>query len=280
MLMNDFIRIATRSSGIKQHDYGNIEKIVVKIKVVTSIGTFDKACTPRSSMGPEIENLMFGSEGTLGIVTEAVIRVHKKPEVKQYGSLLFPTFQQGINFMKECVSRKCLPSSLRLVDNYQVKFGLAVSSYDSWITDVIEQIKLKFVALFVDDSDFSLGTYLIEGDKETCRQTDNLLKSIGKKHGAWVAGPNGAERSYFITFTVGYMRVRQSQNLNYVSNKLKLQDMMLRTGAIHDSLETSVTWDKCENCIENMKRCFKDEISTRGIDGIFSHRSVKRHIPF
>ena len=48
--------------------------------------------------------------------------------------------------------------------------------------------------------------------------------------------------------------------------------MLLRTGAIQDSLETSVTWDKCEVCLENMKKCFQNEITNRGIDGIFSYR--------
>jgi alkyldihydroxyacetonephosphate synthase len=206
--MNVSIRIATRSSGIKQHTYGNIEKIVVKVKVVTSVGTFDKALTPRASMGPEIENLVFGSEGTLGVVTEAVIKIHKIAEFKQYGSLLFPTFEHGVEFMKKCAELKLQPSSLRLIDNYQIKFGLGVSAYHSWIGNLTEQIKLQFAKIFMDDNKYSLATYLIEGSRTQAKQMDDSLKSLGKSFGCFIGGSNCAERSFFITFTVGYMRVR------------------------------------------------------------------------
>jgi alkyldihydroxyacetonephosphate synthase len=49
---------------------------------------------------------------------------------------------------------------------------------------------------------------------------------------------------------------------------------MLRTGSIHDSLETSVTWDKCNSCLVNMRKCFQSELAARKIRGVFSHRSV------
>jgi alkyldihydroxyacetonephosphate synthase len=220
-------RVATRSSGIKQRSYGNIEGIVVKVKVVTSMGTFDKSLTPRASMGPEIESLIFGSEGTLGLITQAVIRVHKRPEVTKYGGVLFPTFQHGINFMRECSERKCLPTSLRLIDNYQVKFGLAVSYYSSIFQKLLEKFKLKLIDMIMDSDCFCIASYLIEGSGDRVEKMSQELLSIASKYGGWNAGPHAGERSYFITFTVGYMRVsswfiyiyRNSNNLNFLYHR-------------------------------------------------------------
>jgi alkyldihydroxyacetonephosphate synthase len=207
MISNIRFRIATRSSGIKQNDYGNIDKMVIKVKVVTSIGTFEKVCTPRSSMGPEIDTLMFGSEGTLGVITEAVVRIHKYPEVKQYGALMFPTFETGVQFMKEAVTRNCVPSSLRLIDSHHIKFGLGVTHYKDLMAELWDDIRLFAIKFIFDDQKYCIASYLVEGNKEHTKKIDRELHKIGKKYGAWVAGPAAGERAYFITFTVGYMRV-------------------------------------------------------------------------
>jgi alkyldihydroxyacetonephosphate synthase len=207
MISDIRFRIATRSSGIKQNDYGNIDKIVIKVKVVTSIGTFEKVCTPRSSMGPEIDTLMFGSEGTLGVITEAVVRIHKYPEVKQYGALLFPTFEIGVQFMKEAALQKCVPSSLRLVDNIHIKYGLGVTFHKNLFAEVFEQIRLFVVKHLVNENEYCIASYLIEGEKKQAMELDRNIREIGSKFGAWVAGPSAGERAYFVTFTVGYLRV-------------------------------------------------------------------------
>ena len=75
--------ISTRASGMKKNAYGNIEDIgnfivilVVNVKIVTPQGTYTKnQITPRFSSGPDINGLVIGSEGTLGVITEATIKV-------------------------------------------------------------------------------------------------------------------------------------------------------------------------------------------------------------
>ena len=62
-----------------------------------------------------------GHEGNFGIVTEAVLRVRNIPEVKEYGSVIFPDFEHGIKFMDEVARSRIWPASLRVVDNNQFK---------------------------------------------------------------------------------------------------------------------------------------------------------------
>lgn len=180
---------------------------------MTSIGTFDKKCTPRASMGPEVDHLMFGSEGTLGIITEAVVKIHKFPEDRRYGSFLFPDFQSGINFMRNCQKDNCVPASLRLMDNYQLHFGSAMSYSMSTFDRLKEKVLLRAIPFVVDMSKCCLSVYLIEGNRENAGEADKKIKNIARKHGAWNGGPRVGEKGFFITFTVGYMRVSQRSNI-------------------------------------------------------------------
>ena len=67
-----------------------------------------------------------GHEGNLGIVTEAVIRVRNIPEVKEYASVVFPDFEIGIKFMDEIARQRIWPASMRVVDNNQFRFAVAL----------------------------------------------------------------------------------------------------------------------------------------------------------
>jgi alkyldihydroxyacetonephosphate synthase len=110
--------ISTRASGMKKNCYGNIEDIVSNIKLVTCKGTYSKLSQwPRVSNGPDVNNIILGSEGNIGVITESVIRVRPIPEVKTYGSVVFPNFEIGIKFMEEMARGRIWPASIRLVDN-------------------------------------------------------------------------------------------------------------------------------------------------------------------
>ena len=68
--------VATRASGMKKNVYGNIEDIVVNVKIVTPKGVVERvSLVPRASTGPDLTQLILGSEGILGIVTEVVVRI-------------------------------------------------------------------------------------------------------------------------------------------------------------------------------------------------------------
>ena len=103
---------------MKKNRYGNIEDLVQNIKFITSIGTYeDLGSWPRISNGPNFKEVILGHEGNYGLVTEAVLKIKKLPEIKVFGSILFPDFEQGIKFMEEVGLSGVRPASLRLMDN-------------------------------------------------------------------------------------------------------------------------------------------------------------------
>src|SRR5207244_8593460 len=88
--------IATNASGMKKNRYGNIEELVLHVSVATAAGKLERtSASPRESIGLDLRRLMFGSEGTLGIITSAIVKVFPVPEVEKYGSVLFPAFEAG-----------------------------------------------------------------------------------------------------------------------------------------------------------------------------------------
>lgn len=92
---------------MKKNRYGNIEDLVVRVRMVTG-RTDDPEITlergilvPRASCGPDFDHMILGSEGTLGVVTEVVIKVRPLPKVVKYGSIVFPNLQAGVLALRE-----------------------------------------------------------------------------------------------------------------------------------------------------------------------------------
>lgn len=203
--------IATRSSGIKQQAYGNIEDIVISTRTVTSIGVLDKNfIAPRVSMGPELEHIIMGSEGTLGVITEVVVKIHKIPAVQRYGSIFFHDLQSGIRCFEECARKNVLPSSLRLLDSTHIHFGLALRFNASFFGELIDNVKKAALTsvLGFDENSFAIATFLIEGEKQYVNQLESQLIAISKRFGGFNTGEKYGKRGYLMTFTVGYSRVR------------------------------------------------------------------------
>jgi alkyldihydroxyacetonephosphate synthase len=94
--------VSTRASGMKKNKYGNIDDIIISIKIATPIGTFQKAQnSPRVSSGPDIHEFILGHEGNFGIITECIVKIRPLPEKRVYESFLFYDFDIGIKFMYE-----------------------------------------------------------------------------------------------------------------------------------------------------------------------------------
>lgn len=113
--------VATRASGMKKNTYGNIEDLVVRVRMVTGrtedpVITLERnSLVPRASCGPDFDHVILGSEGTLGVVTEVVLKIRPLPRIVKYGSIVFPNFQSGVQALREvCIPSRFAFSLLRL----------------------------------------------------------------------------------------------------------------------------------------------------------------------
>ncbi|NIO60174.1 MAG: FAD-binding protein, partial [Acidobacteria bacterium] len=116
--------IATHASGMKKNRYGNIEDLVLDVHVVTARGALSRpAVPPRESVGMDPRRWVYGSEGTLGIITRAVVKIFPLPEVQRYDAVLFPSFEDGVAFLYDLTREAAPPASVRLVDNLQFQLS-------------------------------------------------------------------------------------------------------------------------------------------------------------
>ncbi|XP_055586709.1 alkyldihydroxyacetonephosphate synthase [Uranotaenia lowii] len=244
--------VATRASGMKKNRYGNIEDIVVKVKMVTTKGVLDKNVTvPRLSCGPDFNHVILGSEGTLGVVTEVVIKIRPLPQLKKYGSLVFPNFGAGIRCLREVAKERLQPSSIRLIDNEQFVFGQALKPQGGFFSNIASSLQKSYITRIkgMQLDKIAIATLVFEGHTDDVKRHEQKIISIAGKHGGFSAGSNNGEKGYILTFVIAYIR-----------------DLALEYSVVAESFETSVSWDRCETLCTNVKSRVKKECAKYNIN--------------
>ncbi len=116
--------IATRSSGQESSRYGGIEDMVISLGVVLPDGTYAAPRPgPRSAVGPALHELFIGSEGGLGVVLEAVLRVHRVPDSTVGRGYAFPDLRAGLDAMRAVMQSGLRPLVMRLYDAEDTLFN-------------------------------------------------------------------------------------------------------------------------------------------------------------
>lgn len=109
--------VAARGAGQMSSLYGKIEDMVSRVRLVTSDGQIRQAHGfPRRSPGPGWLQAIVGSEGTLGIVTDCTLRVHRIPERRVFRAAAFPSLERGVACMRDMMASGLRPAVLRLYD--------------------------------------------------------------------------------------------------------------------------------------------------------------------
>jgi alkyldihydroxyacetonephosphate synthase len=123
--------IAPRGVGTFSTKYGKIEDIVRSLKVVMADGSVvETVPVPRASCGPDLDQMFIGSEGTLGIITEATLRVWPKPEKSEWVGYGMPTFEAGIDACREILMQDLFPAVMRHYDALEASHAFKDLGYD------------------------------------------------------------------------------------------------------------------------------------------------------
>lgn len=246
--------IATHASGMKQNRYGNIEDIVLSIRAITSQGLVTRTMVPpRESIGLDPTACFMGSEGTLGIITAAVVKLHPVPPVRVYDSVLFRDFPQGLGFLRDLQGEGSLPASVRLVDNTQFQFGQALKAAPGgrWkqLFSKLEKAVVLNVLGFDPDRMVAL-TLVFEGSEREVESQRRLIRTLTRRHRGLAAGAENGRRGYTLTFGIAYIR-----------------DFVMDHGCLADSFETSVPWSLAQTLCERVSARIFAEASRRGVQG-------------
>ena len=116
---------ATRSSGQASAGFGRFDSLVVGLRVATPLGTLELGSSPANAAGPDLRQLVLGSEGAFGVITSVTVRVRPVPEVKVYESWRFETFAEGAAALRTLSQERIAPTVLRLSDEAETSINLA-----------------------------------------------------------------------------------------------------------------------------------------------------------
>lgn len=118
---------ATRSSGQDSAGYGRFDDMVRGLRAVTPAGVFDAGRAPASAAGPDLRQLLLGSEGTFGVITKVRVRVHPVPETTRYEAWSFPDFATGAAALRAVAQTGAGPTVIRLSDEAETGVNLATA---------------------------------------------------------------------------------------------------------------------------------------------------------
>jgi alkyldihydroxyacetonephosphate synthase len=241
--------IATRSAGMQSDKYGKIEDMVIAVRMVTPEGVLQTRVVPKSSNGIDVNHLCIGSEGTLGIISEATMRVHAIPESRQVRGYLFPEFEGGIEAMHECVNQECMPAMVRLNDPDKTALSLAFRPPSSGFSKVAASLFKRYLrAKGFAQPRTCLMLTAFEGRPRAVTRRLQQAEAIYKKCGA--VGLGGSAGKSFEATKYDFPHIR---------------DFLLDRNVTTDVSETSTVWSNIATLYRETIANLRAEVSKSGV---------------
>jgi alkyldihydroxyacetonephosphate synthase len=232
--------IATRSAGQNSTKYGKIEHMVVGLHLVSPTGVLDSPLVPADSTGPSLLQCLVGSEGALGVITQAVVRLHPLPQCRAFASYLFPDFTTGLDAVKNMLQADLRPAVLRLSDPEETAMALLLAQ--SPRPSLKERLGHLYVRLRgFDLRNSALLLLVFEGPEK--------LVSVSKRE---------ARRHARSGLYLGGLPAR-----NWMKERFRhpyIRDELLDRSVMVDTLETAVPWQKLPQLYTATRQALNDAV--------------------
>ncbi|MGN6149286.1 MAG: FAD-binding oxidoreductase, partial [Rhizomicrobium sp.] len=234
--------IAHRGAGQQSGRYGRANDWLVSAKLATPRGLLTTEDFPGSSAGPRLTDLVLGSEGAFGVITEATFQTRPAPAASLYTGFLFHDFASGAAAIRQSVQEELPFAMLRLSDAEETRFYRSYGavgkprSMGSRITDAY----LKYRKFGESAAALVAG---FEGEKAATENAHRRFEEIAKGLGAITAGKSMGQRWYQGRFHGPYLR-----------------EPMMDRGLGVDTLETATSWSKIDHLYAAVKKALEDTI--------------------
>jgi alkyldihydroxyacetonephosphate synthase len=256
--------VATRSSGMQSDKYGDISDIARGMRVVMPGKVLQIRPLPHTSTGPSVREMVLGSEGRLGVITEVTVQVHRLPEVRVILGYLFPSWESGLAAMQEISTSDAHPSITRVSDGKETAFSFATRKKSSGIS--ISSLISKGLMKVLQRRGWNLDEVCLsfigyEGGKAHVARQKKIVKDIVGKHGGILVGKGPGALYDQKKFDTPYIR-----------------DFLLDRGAIGDVSETAAPWSKLLPLYRNVIAAAEKVYAQLGVPGwIMCHLSHSYH---
>lgn len=224
--------IATRAGGHFATLYTHIDDLVQTTRTVTPRGVLETRRFPSSGAGPSADRLMLGSEGTLGVITEAWMRVRPRPRFRATASVHFAKFRDAVSAVHALSQSGLYPTNCRLLDPREAALNFVATDGSS------------VVVVGFESADHGLAVW-IERALELCRDHGGVCaKGAVIREGGERTGDDGVAGSWKQAFFEAPY----------------LQSTMVSIGVIADTFETACTWDHFEELHQAITHDVRDAL--------------------
>jgi alkyldihydroxyacetonephosphate synthase len=215
--------VVTRSAGQESLGYGRIEDMVAGVEVVAPAGRLRLPTLPATAAGPDLRQLVMGSEGRLGLVTEATLRVRPRPEETRAEGALFPDLESGLAAVREMVLCGLPLTLVRLSDAPETQVAMAVGLAAGSAGSLLRgYLRLRGIG-----PDGCLMLYGAAGDRQGLLEILGCARGLIRDHRGLVLGGRPGRHWLRDRFRHPYLR-----------------DALLDLGYATDTLETAVPWSE------------------------------------
>lgn len=218
---------ATRSSGQASAGYGRFDDLVLGLAVATPAGTIELGRAPKSAAGPDLRQLVLGSEGALGVITRLTVAVRPVPAARAYEGWRLESFAGGAAVLRQLVQDGPVPTVLRLSDEAETALNLAGPSELRAAGGC-----LAIVGYEGDPADVS----------DRRQRAGRVLEAAGA-----VQQPGVGERWARDRYKGPYLR-----------------DALLDAGVMVETLETVTFWSRLSGLYERVSAALRESLAAQG----------------
>jgi alkyldihydroxyacetonephosphate synthase len=218
---------------------------------------------PHTSTGPSVREMVLGSEGRLGVITEATVQVRRLPEQRIILGYLFPAWGDGLAAMQEIAASEASPSVTRVSDAYETAFSFATRKHPT----PLDKLKSTALTTFLrkrkgfDVERMCLSFIGYEGSAAHVKQQRREVGRIVARHGGLCIGASPGELYDQKKFDTPYIR-----------------DFLLDRGALADVSETAAPWSRLNPVYDAVMASAHGAFGELGIPGyLMCHLSHSYH---
>ena len=236
--------IAARSSGQQSLGYGRIEQMFAGGTLVTPQGVLNIADIPASSAGPDLREMMMGTEGRAGIFTEVKMRVQPQPEEELFKVAFLPNWEAGKEVLRQAVQKNIRLSMLRLSNAVETDAHLHLGTSPSQFLAISAYLKARGL-----DSQKVMLTYGVSSDKAQNKLALTQFNKLLKQHGS-VTGK--------ITDIMGSVWAHGRFKFPYLRGTLWDKGIMV------DTFETATNWNNIDEQMQQMQEAVQNALADEG----------------
>lgn len=234
--------VATRSSGQQSLGYGRIERLFAGGRLESPSGRLELPCFPASAAGPDLRELVLGSEGRFGVITEGTVRVSPLPEREEVHGVFLPDLPSAIAAVREVAAMRLPLSMLRLSTPEETRTTLLLAGHARLVRAL--ETYLSFRGAREEKCLLLVG---VSGGENLVRQTRRQVLGALAMRGGVAAGKAFGREWHRNRFRAPYLR-----------------NSLWEAGWAVDTLETAAPWSRVPALLSSVERALRDGLAAEG----------------